>query len=442
VQAARRLAWWLLPALICLAVFYRGLFCWFQQDDFSWLRLEIHSWSDFWRTLVEPRAQGTIRPLSERFFFLVFRGLFGLNAFPYRLFVFLTQLANLLLLNAVARRLTASPAAGAIAALVWGLNIGLLSPMAWTSAYNQVLCGFFYLAAFLLFLRHVETGRWSLYIWQCVVFLLGFGALETIVAYPLVVGAYCLLAARRHAWKALPLAAPSALYAAAHLWLIPRAASGPYALHFDQTVLATLWKYTAWLLGPVRYSEVAPLGGTAAAVTAVAMAATLVAAVGFARGNDRALGLFGLAWFVLTLAPVLPLRDHASDYYLTIPAIGLAIAVAAVVRAAPRFGRAAWLAVYIWCSIGFVRAGMVTLYDRSQAARQFIAAVQEIRRQHPGKTILLTGVTDYRSTPRSTTRDSARRGCETFSLLRPTKGPRREPGCIRSRTTSWSRRPR
>src|SRR2546422_5789280 len=77
----RDLLYWILPPFLCLLVFYRGLFCWFQQDDFSWLRLEMHSFRDFWRLLVEPQAQGTIRPLSERFFFIAFRRLFDLNAF-------------------------------------------------------------------------------------------------------------------------------------------------------------------------------------------------------------------------------------------------------------------------------------------------------------------------------------------------------------------------
>jgi hypothetical protein len=108
------------PIVACLLVFRLGLWCWFQQDDFSWLSLEIHGPSDFWRVLFEPRAQGTIRPLSERLFFLVFRKLFVLNAFPYRAFVFLTQGVNLLLLWAIARRLTTCRAAAVLAPLVWG----------------------------------------------------------------------------------------------------------------------------------------------------------------------------------------------------------------------------------------------------------------------------------------------------------------------------------
>jgi len=36
------------------------------------------------------------------------------------------------------------------------------------------------------------------------------------------------------------------------------------------------------------------------------------------------LAAFLLFWFLSALAPVLPLREHIVDYYLTIPVLGLA----------------------------------------------------------------------------------------------------------------------
>ncbi|MBI3666095.1 MAG: glycosyltransferase family 39 protein [Acidobacteria bacterium] len=384
-----------MPLLICLLVCYRGLFCWFQQDDFSWLRMEMHSVADFRRLLLEPFAQGTIRPLSERFFFLLFRKLFDLHAFPYRLFVFLTQFANLLLLTAILRRLTGSRPAAATGALVWAVNIALLYPLAWTSTYNQILCSFFYLAALLLFLRHVETGRWSFYFWQGGAFLLGFGALEIIVAYPFVLLVYCLLLARRHAWKALPLLIPSALYTVLHLWFIPRATTGPYALHFTGSMFRTLWNYWTWALGPVRFSKVFPIRESTALALVLLLTVILFLALLLSEGLRRRTGLFGLAWFLLTLGPVLPLRDHTNDYYLTIPAIGLAVAAASALPSLPRLVGLLWLLVYFGCSVPVLERGLDFLYERGQAAHRLIESVREARARRPGKTILLTGVSDY-----------------------------------------------
>ena len=383
--------WWILPPLVCLLAFRRGLFAWFQQDDFSWLRLEMRSWADFWRLLAEPHAQGTIRPLSERFFFIAWRRLFDLNAFPYHLLVFLTQAANLALLGAIARRLTGSQPAAAVATLAWGLNAALVSPLVWASAYNQVLCTFFYLAGFLLFLRHLDTGRRALYLWQWGAFLAGFGALETIVAYPAVIAAWCCLAARRGLGKALLMMIPAAGYAALHLWVIPRAAAGPYAVHFDSSILSTLWDYWTRVLGPQPLSHLAP---APVAAVVIALSAGLAAAFARAAGGARRVALFGLAWFVLTLAPVLPLRDHRLDYYVTIPAVGLALAIAALAGSVPRPAAIAWLAVYFGCALPVIERSTQALYRRSQAARRLLDGVSQIRERHPGKTILLAGVSD------------------------------------------------
>ena len=79
--------------------------------------------------------------------------------------------------------------------------------MTWTSAYNQVLCAFFLLLSFLLFLRFAESGRKRYYTAQWITFALGLGSLETMVVYPVVLLAYVLTADRGrwpHAAAMLP----------------------------------------------------------------------------------------------------------------------------------------------------------------------------------------------------------------------------------------------
>ena len=74
-----RAFWWLLPVAF-LVLFYRdGLSTWFVADDFAWLSLlhlarERH---DLFHELFAPMAQGTIRPWSERGFFMLLESIFG-----------------------------------------------------------------------------------------------------------------------------------------------------------------------------------------------------------------------------------------------------------------------------------------------------------------------------------------------------------------------------
>ena len=92
---AWRPASWAIPPLFLLAFYWYGLKCWFRQDDFAWLWLttQVHNWADFWRAMFTPLAQGTIRPLSERSYFMGLYTLFGLDALPFRICVFATQFA-------------------------------------------------------------------------------------------------------------------------------------------------------------------------------------------------------------------------------------------------------------------------------------------------------------------------------------------------------------
>src|SRR5690606_30164195 len=126
-------------------------------------------------------------------YFYFFHQWFGFDAFPFRLLVFGTQTVNLWLFVAVARRLSGSLAVGGVAACLWATHHGLAATMSWSSAYNQALCSFFLLVSFWLFLRFAESGRTSLYALQWITFLVGFGALESIVVYPALVIVWCML---------------------------------------------------------------------------------------------------------------------------------------------------------------------------------------------------------------------------------------------------------
>jgi hypothetical protein len=394
-------AYWAAPSLLCLAIYWLGLRAWFQQDDFAWLTLHqrLRESGDLWGILFSPRAQGTIRPLSERGFFLLFHGWFGLNALPFRIVAFATQFINLVLVGAIARKLTRSRTAGFLAAVLWVANGALATVMSWTSAYNQLLCAFFVLASFWFFLLHIETGKRRYYALQWVSFLLGFGALEIIVVYPAIAASYAFLAARKHFRKTLWLFPPSALYVFVHWHYAPAPAAGPYMMHWDAGILATLWTYWQWTLGPARL-DLASIVLPGWIVLAATLALTL-ALLGFAsyqlRRQNWAVA-FPLLWFLILLAPVLPLRDHLSDYYLTMPAIGMAILGAWATVAAWRsrwYARTAAVllaAIYVASSLPVARAVTRWNYRLARESRGLVQGLVRARQLHPGKLILLTDV--------------------------------------------------
>lgn len=383
----RRHAWRVLPLLFLLALYWPGLTNWFYQDDFGWLNLrrDVHSVSDLGPALFAPKAHGNIRPLGENAYFLVFSSHFGVDALPFRICAFVTEMASLVLLGSIVARLTASRAAGFWAQVLWIANSNLAAAMCWTSIYNQVLSGFFFLAAFWFFLRHIETARTSYAVAHWTAFVLGLGALETNVVYPAIAAAYALLFARAHLKKVLPMFLVSALVAAAHFRFAPLPHEGVYAVHVDGRMLPTLWTYWLWALGPSRPA--------AALLTCASLGFVLWQA--FRR---QWLAFFGLAWFVIVISPYLPLDAHKMDYYLTVPAIGPAIlgawamASAWRTRWAWRAAAAACVAVYLGASLPAAWAAARWHHERGQRVADLVLGVAEIHEAQPGKIILLDGV--------------------------------------------------
>jgi hypothetical protein len=374
----------LLPPLLLLAFYWPSLTGWFFQDDFGWLRLrqDVHSFADLPAALFAPKAHGNMRPLGENAYWLTIGGAFGVHALPFRIVTFATQIASLLLLGAVAGRLAKSQLAALSAQILWIASCGLAPSLGWSSIYNQVLSGFFFLLAFYFLLRHGETGdpRWWRLQW--IAFVLGLGALETNVVYPAIAALYAVLCARPLLKKMIPMFAVSAVSAAVHFHFAPAPHAGPYSPRFDARVFSTIWTYWTWALGRM------PL----------ALAALLaLAAIGFAlrRAMRRDYApIFALAWFVITLGPYLPLPDHKMDYYLAAPSIGIAMLGALALARSWKPAAIACLLCYVAFSGRAAWATTRWQHDRGIRAEDFVSAVEQIRKDNPGKAILLDGMDD------------------------------------------------
>jgi hypothetical protein len=400
VTRARSAAWWTAPSLLCLLLHWRGFTAWFRGDDFAWLGagLYIRNFDDFLRALFSPQAQGTIRPLSERVFFMAGFSLFGLDALPFRVVVFATQFVNLALVAWIGARLTGLRAAGFCAAVFWVINGSLIEPLGWTCVYNQVLCGFFLLLAFHFLLRYIETGRRRYNFFQWAAFLLGFGALELMVVYPALAAAYTFLCARKYFRQTLPLFAVSIAYALLHNAVAPVQKTGDYAMHFTGAMFRTLTTYWTWSVGPTFLftpfdlpNWMLPAG---IAIVSVGLFVFLAAKL---RARARAAG-FCIVWYLVTIAPVLPLRDHLTDYYVYLPVIGLCWlggwAAVEAWRARLRFRVAAVSValIYALMVVPDVVAASALKHAISLRVRTLVEGVTRAHELHPAKAILLEGV--------------------------------------------------
>lgn len=375
---------------------------WFEQDDFVWLNLlnQAHGWDGWMRALFQPTVQGTWRPLSERVFFLAFGAMFGSDALPYRIWVFLTMCANLALVQSITARITRSRAAGFWAAIFWIANSKLTTVMSWTCEYILAVCGFFLLLALHFFLRYTETGQRRYYFWTWAAFLTGFLAMETNIVFPLLAASYALACARRHLRRTLPFVAASAAYGILHLLLAPNHGTFAYTMHFDSAIPATFWTYWQRAFEPGNEGALSPFSPVAGVVEMAACTVALLAFAIYQACRKRWLAALFLGWYAILVAPVIPLRNHITDYYLTLPVMGLAMAGSYALVCAWRAGPA-WRMVSAVLAAGFlvqqapVAWGSADWYRHySEAQETLVMGVARAHELHPGKTILLEGIGD------------------------------------------------
>jgi hypothetical protein len=422
----------LFPVLVSIYLYRRSFRIWFMADDFAWLGLglSILQPGDLTSALFSPMAQGTIRTLSERLFFLVFERSFGMEALPMRLAAFATFAAAQVLLVLIVRRMTGSLATGMVASLLWSVNFGVTIAMSWLSSFNQVLLSALFLGAFYGFLRYTESlsSPWLFFSWSC--YLLGFGALENIIMLPGVLLMWAFFFDRSSIRRTLPYFAPAIAFTVAHVWLIPKAKDAPaYRMYFDSSLLESVGIYWNWLLGAARLIQFDPAYEWVVQLSHLILTPALLGFLVWRTWRKDYLPLFLCLVSLALLAPMLPLRDHRTDYYLASASLGMVSMIALIPMRLPRSAAiAGWVLIAVYAIPSFIlqQSSIEWYLNRTAPLRPLIRGLQHAAKLHPGKMILLEGISD--SVYNSSIADDALRLIPGAEIrLVPNSGPAGNP---------------
>lgn len=302
---------------------------------------------------------GLWRLLSRTVYFAATVPLFGAHALPYHAVSLLVHAANLALLYAWVRSRSGSVLTAAVAAGLFGATRLHVTALGLVATIGEPLALAFTLGAFLLNDRGTRGRIAALLLFACALL-----SKESVVLLPLV-----LLLPRPDAapfrvrlLRSAPLIGLGALYAG--LLMMTGAGSAQlggeaYQRGFGPNLFLNLMTYSRWVadLGdpfPGQVSAIAsaswPIGGAAVLV--------LVMLAWFARRATFP-PLVGLVWWLLALAPVLPLLHHTYLYYLYVPFAGVAMALAGAAGAVEAWSAAArvgWLPIVRGVAIALVIA--------------------------------------------------------------------------------------
>jgi hypothetical protein len=335
-------ALWLLLLPGALGLFYApALDDYFVFEDFVFLeRSRIRSAGDLLDLFSAERNRYGLdfqdhayRPLSTNLYFGLLQLAFGLRPLVF-------HLANLAVLafGALAvswwlvllglRRRTA-----AAMALLFALNAVSFESQLWISVIQELAFTGFALSCFVAYLVWVARAARRFYALSLGLFVLGLLSKETAITLPALLLLYEWIVRRSGLRRGLSAVAPflgiAALYLAARSLLLGYPGEGPYALAVGGFSLRALAVYGG--VGLQALLLVADWRGQ------LLLGVLLASAFVWLAPERRRLGLFGALWFPVSLAPVLLLPAHLyQSFYLTLPIVGLLLALGVLVDALPR----------------------------------------------------------------------------------------------------------
>ena len=339
-------------------LFSPALFNFFSSDDWFHLRIsQINNFRDFlsfFSFLPNQHSAAFYRPLSTQTFFFVFQKLFGLNAWPYYLFVFLVFSLSLWLVYRLAKLIFKNERQSLLALVFYSFSVTHFTRLYFLSAFQEILMTVFVLLAILTYLK---KPSWKMNMLTVLYFVLALLSKETAVVLPLILILFDWFK-KRFQWKRLILLfiilLPFLYFRFFHFGQVD---GDSYLWDFSpKKFINTFFWYGLWSFGVPellvdyvssgfrilpRFFTDFPLWSkiVLSLISFTLLSFIALFAAHFKKVNFRRLIIF-LGIFVLALLPVLFLPWHKFTLELTLAMVGFSFLLAEVCLA-----KRSWLTV-------------------------------------------------------------------------------------------------
>lgn len=176
----------LITVLLVILCFSPSLVNYFSTDDWFHLRVsainQLPEFLNFFSFTKTAQAIAFYRPLPTQVFFFVFQKLFGLNPFPYHIFVLICFGYSLHLIYKLTLILQNSERKAALATIIYGFSVSNFTRLYFLSAFQEIFLVIFSLLCILNYQK--QTIRHKLY--AICFFVLALMSKETAVVIPLI----------------------------------------------------------------------------------------------------------------------------------------------------------------------------------------------------------------------------------------------------------------
>ncbi|HSV85890.1 MAG TPA: hypothetical protein VLH85_04905 [Levilinea sp.] len=165
-------------------IYIRGINSQFVAEDFIFLQIISNPFGEVWRIIQE---SSRMWPVAIIYRWLIYQ-LSGMTPYGYHLASIVLHLINVVLVFHFVKRISSKSQLGLVAALIFALYPRHHQPVLWMSASHFMLASLFVLICLNTYLRFLETGRISWYIWSMIALLMALFSQEgSVILLPILI---------------------------------------------------------------------------------------------------------------------------------------------------------------------------------------------------------------------------------------------------------------
>jgi len=312
----------------------------FVRNAHLWRRIFTGS---VWSFMGAATETNFYRPLHIFSYWLVWR-VAGPNPTAYHLFQWILYMATGLVVFQIGRELLGNDFAALAGSLLWLLHPLHVEAVAWIASVPEMGCGFFYLLAFLLFLRAEKSGdrRLARHALAALAYCPALFFKEAAFSFPLLVIAYWFFFpgdvepwGRRTVCLGMYFGA-AGVYSVARVAALGHFSGAPHLWRIQPGIIAAalglLGRHARLFFWPVHLNVFHTFDPASSLRSLWPWLALLVlVAAGALRKRQAVLG-FLVVWWAVTLLPCLDVRQLSSpllaERFSYLPSVGLCLALA------------------------------------------------------------------------------------------------------------------